>query len=252
MKKSLLIAITIALLSISVFGANQLINNISERSMDESVLREQDEKYVYFVDALNPANDEKAYIDRLISSGYDVNAVIDIYEFWLDTSEDIEIIEKVYAYLPEDKETKYWIDDAFIDLSNKGETLYLFSDLTYEQGKAYIDSGISLTDMSIADVMSRKGIKNLEEIIESRMENASWYEIADEIYDFSSEQGYDEHNRDVYNSIDDGFEIINSIKKARLTGDSVLSCLSDAIEERAASESVEERDIPVDDEQLQF
>lgn len=258
MKKRIIIILSlIAMLTISAFAANAVIGNIKEASysnfsVDKSLLKNEQliladnvalkqlqsdmnkgedinapvKKYAYFISVLNPTDEEKDYIDSLIKKGYDAESLIDIYEFWIDTAENLDIIEKVYKYKPYEDDAKYWIENAFIALSNDGKTKNKLSDLTLEEAKHYYyDCDVSPDDMLVAGIMSRKGVHDVDEIIESHIEGKTWYDIADEIYDFSTSS----ENKEKYSEIDNGREILSCIRMSRTTGNDVITYFEDLV-----------------------
>lgn len=275
-----IIAVVLVVLTVSAYAANVVIENLNQASqfehvVDESLLTNSElilsenialkqlksnmdkgenvdsqiTKYAYFISVLNPTTEEKNYIDSLIKKGYDAEALIEIYEFWLDTAEDINIIEEVYSYNPNDEEVEYWIENAFISLSNEGKTINMFSDLTFEEVKEYYyDYGISPDDILVAGRMSRKGVRDAETIIQSRMNGETWYEIADDIYNLSSDSTVNLMSENKpYTEIDDGCEILSCIRMSRTTGNDINTYLNDL----SKGESIIEKQLINEDELME-
>ncbi len=170
-------------------GSPEVKNNLALREFAKEQkggenVQEDVEAYAHFLADLYPTEEEIRYIDGLIGEGYDAKAVVEIYEFWQDTQEDLSIIEEVYAYRPTE-EVKHWVDEGFIKLAAQGKTKTQYSNLSVEEVKAYYESGISYEDILTADKLSRHGTKDINHVLSMKRENASWYEIIDDVYTLS-------------------------------------------------------------------
>ncbi len=200
------------------------------------------EAYAHFLADLYPTEEEIRYIDSLIGKGYDAKAVVEIYEFWQDTQEDIAIIEAVYEYLPPVEGVKYWVDEAFISLERKGKTKGHYSNLTVEEVQEYYKEGVSYEDMRIADKLSRYGTKEFEEIMSDQMEEVSWYEIIDKVYTISpadQKEAYIEK----YKSIEEPHEILASIRLSEQNILSLEEALDGVLVENSSTTQLAEKNI---------
>lgn len=201
------------------------------------------EAYAYFISVLQPTDSERVYIDNLILKGKDAEALVNIFEFWQDTTEDLSIIEAVYKYMPHpDYPEKYWVDNAFIDLANKGITKNQYSNLSYDDVKEYSRKGLSYDELRAADKMSRKGKKQIGEILDKRQEGISWYEIADSIYSLSSDETR-LADIDTYKIITDVNEVMASIKLAKKEGQKAKEYLNAVMDGKSAVYQLEEAEL---------
>ncbi len=65
--------------------------------------------------SINQQKTEQKYIAQLVTEGYELDKLIEIYKFWLDTDEDIELIKKIYdAYDPiNEEEDNHWVEEVY-------------------------------------------------------------------------------------------------------------------------------------------
>lgn len=195
----------------------------SERKQGENV-QDYVEYYSYFLSVLKPTSAEKEYVDRLISNGFDVEAVVKIFDFWRYTDEDMSIIEEAYGYKPYDVKISYWVDDAFIFLCSNGKTKGEFVDMSVEKVEEYMAGGIAPEEIRAADKFGRRGVLNADEILSQRLSGKSWCEIANTVYDFKLSDE-EIHN---YENIDDPFEFIDVFKVSARTGENAKELLDKA------------------------
>lgn len=127
--------------------------------------------YAYVVQIYNKSADEMNYIDSLIYGGADIEDIINIYKFWLTTNENIEIVGKIYN-IKNDISDKFWIEEAFNQLTENKHGV-----LNSGQIKEYTDKGLGLSDIKTANILSRKGVYTINEILELKLKDTSWDEI---------------------------------------------------------------------------
>ena len=170
-----------------------------------------------------------------MEKGYDVNALYEIYKFWRDTAEDIEIIEEVYKFKPESPNVMYWVDEAFIELANQGKTKNQYSNLSVEEVEAYKNSGMTFSDILVADKLSRYGTEKIETILDEKQSGVSWFEITDNVYSISSPEEK-AANAEKYKNISDPYEILDSIALSKKSGKSATEYLDAVICGESSSE----------------
>lgn len=121
------------------------------------------------------STEEIEYIYDLLINGYSVEDVLNICYFWLDTNEDIHIIEEIYKY-------KYtysganWIENAFNRITNDKCGV-----LTTEDVNEYLNRGLTTQDIITANVLCRKGVLTIQEILESKIQGESFVQISERI-----------------------------------------------------------------------
>lgn len=118
------------------------------------------------------------YIANLIISGYNGIDVIDAAYFWLDTNEDISIIEDMCQWKIKniDYDGEFWEENAFNDITDNKCGV-----LTAEDFEEYSKIGISIDEILIADRLSRKGVYTIQEILEKYHNGMTLTDIAIEI-----------------------------------------------------------------------
>lgn len=127
--------------------------------------------YAYVVQIYNKSADEMNYIDSLIYGGADIEDIINIYKFWLTTNESIGIVGEIYNIKNEISD-KFWIEEAFNQLTENKHGV-----LNSGQIKEYTDKGLGLPDIKTANILSRKGVYTINEILELKLKDMSWDEI---------------------------------------------------------------------------
>ena len=207
--------------------APALITALKEKKiaeMDFETLQE----LARFEETYNLSDAEKACFVSWINNGKDVRLLIYIYEFWLTTEEDISIIEDVYDMfvdgydpemrLPSDKDL--WFEGLFNFLSGNR-----YGKLTTAVTEEYMDKGLSLEDIKMAERMSRTGRMNVGEILEKKSAGTKWCDIAAEVNNIP-----ELHNRSELN-VDELQDILTLIK---ITGKSATEILKESKNSSAA------------------
>ena len=140
---------------------------------------EIDEDLILFsewVKTYAPSEEAQKTVAELISSGADVNALISLCIFREDTDKPFSIVEEIYSYAPEDvseyKDHIIWIESTYNRICNIEDEA-----LTIDEVKAYVEDGISTQDIMIANRISRKGEKNIKDVLEERKSGKSWYNL---------------------------------------------------------------------------
>lgn len=207
--------------------------HIIKNETDEKFAEEDMEAYAYFLAELYPSDDEIQYIDALIKRGYRVKDLVEIFVYWQDTQEDLNIIEKVYAYRPPVDGVLYWVDSAFIKLAEKGETKGNYAGLTVEEVREYQQKGLSYEEILTADKLSRYGTKEVKTILEDKQADVSWYEIMDDVYGLCPPEER-EANIAKYKNIENPEEIFASMKLAELNETSLSAALDGVLDNESS------------------
>lgn len=140
-------------------------------------------KVVEFKEKYNMSPDEKAQFDKWIIEGKNPQLLMYIYQFWITTDEDISIIEDVYNMfvenyeedmrLPQNKDL--WFEGIFNNLTG-GK----YGRLTSDEIDEYLQNGMSIEDIEIAEYLSRRGT-DVHDIIADKASDKEWSEIAADI-----------------------------------------------------------------------
>ena len=133
-------------------------------------------KYLEWIKVYNPSEEAKKIIAQLIADGADVDALIAVCIFWEDTDEPFSIVEDIYNNAPDDltefEDHILWIESTYNYLTKQEDNA-----LTIEEVQAYVESGISTSEILIANRMSRKDENDIKEILEKRQNGKSWYDL---------------------------------------------------------------------------
>lgn len=127
---------------------------------------------VYLKERFEKTPQEMQYILDMITSGYDAQTVVDISYFWVDTSEDVTIITKIYNKLPKYEKYRNPIENAFNDVTGYKCGVLDPEDIIY-----YLEKGITTEDIRTANKLCRKAIFTIQEILEMRIQGKTFKEI---------------------------------------------------------------------------
>jgi len=125
----------------------------------------------------NITSEQSQYLCSVVKSSNDYFLTMSIYEFWQTTSEPIDIIGKIYELYDEEYRSIYWIEDAFNIITENRHGV-----LDKAGIDAYIEKGLTTEDILYANIMSRKGVLTINEILDQRADKKAWLEITSEIY----------------------------------------------------------------------
>lgn len=148
-----------------------------------------------FEEEYNMDQSTRAQFRQWIAEGKDYRLLMYIYEFWMTTNEDISIISDAYDMfvqnydedmrLPANK--SLWFEGIFNTLTGNK-----FGKITLDDIDTYMDAGLNLSDIKLAERISRAGVKNVHEILDDRTNDKTWSSIAAEIYDMPELLSYPE------------------------------------------------------------
>ncbi|MCL2838089.1 MAG: hypothetical protein FWE04_03335 [Oscillospiraceae bacterium] len=132
--------------------------------------------FEFIREAFGLSEEAMDYIADLIISGRDMEEIIHITYFWLETNEDISIIGEIYDMKDEFAGSSFWLEFAFNRITGNRHGV-----LTDEEAVEYLEMGLDFDDLEIARVLSRQGVMTIHEILDERAEDVSFSELAAEI-----------------------------------------------------------------------
>lgn len=134
-----------------------LKTNISDTSSIADILS----SYLYLRDVYGLNNEQLEYIAGLIINGADPNNILDIAYFWVDTCEDITIIEQIYNKKGDYEGGRFWIENAYNNVTNNVHGV-----LESEEINNYLSLGVTVSDIQNANILSRKGVYSIKQILD--------------------------------------------------------------------------------------
>ena len=126
--------------------------------------------------------EEIAYIKSLVSGGKDLNPLMDMYYFLLDCDEPLDFLETFYEGAERIHfEGGHWVENAY-NVATENKTGVLDG----QQVAEYL-ADVSLKDITAANILCRKGVYDIEEILDLLIGGTSWESIFNTVYgaDFS-------------------------------------------------------------------
>ncbi len=122
--------------------------------------------------------EESAYILSLVELDYDLEKLIDIYEFLQYTNDGIDMIKPIYDFSENQFEADFWIENAYATITHTENNA-----LTQEEVMGYIEKGVSLDDILLIYQMGLQSNMTERQIIQERLRGVSWSEISAKVYD---------------------------------------------------------------------
>lgn len=117
------------------------------------------------------------FLDRA-EQGKNLAKLLDIYRFLFFSSRDYSLIDAIYEKGANSNFCKpYWLEDAF-----QTATEYRSGLLQDGEISSYREQGVSLSDMLLANNLSFKGVKTIQQILNQRAAGDSWFAIISSIY----------------------------------------------------------------------
>ncbi len=177
----------------------ELLNSIY--SGDE--LYDEVETYTLFKARVKPTEEEFDVVYDFISDGMRVSDIAAACRFWETTNDDISVLREICSRNENYDMSKdlYWYEDAYNEITD-----YVHGVLDEEDVKSYVEKGLTTEDMSIANVLSRKGVYTIKQILKLRLNNRTWIEIFDDVYPYLFNDGIDD-----YTEITDGRQILHAV-----------------------------------------
>ncbi|OQB13715.1 MAG: hypothetical protein BWY15_01563 [Firmicutes bacterium ADurb.Bin193] len=150
---------------------NTIFERINRSGKTKNEIYEDIFQYKKFKKMYKPASQDMAYLDALIIKGANIATLINIYDFWLTTSEDISIIGQIYD-LSSAIAGPYWIEDAFNQITGNRHGV-----LDKDGINQYLSQQITAEDIRIANVLSRKGVLTITEVLDRFAADRDWAAI---------------------------------------------------------------------------
>ena len=124
-------------------------------------------------------NEEQQYLAGLMSQGYEAKWLAEIFEFYITCCEDKEVIQEIYDIaIEKGYADKFWVEEAYNDAT---DDVHGVLDSEEMNEYLYVD-GIEIEDVKAANVLSRRGVYTIQQLLTKRQEGKSWSTLIDEVY----------------------------------------------------------------------
>lgn len=133
--------------------------------------------YLYLRDVYGLSNQELEYIAGLIIGGAEPSDIMEAAYFWLDTCEDISIIEQIYNKKSEYEGGKFWVENAYNDV-----TEYIHGELSVDDVNHYLEVGAAAVDIQNANVLSRRGVYTIQQILDRIIGGETIVDVMNDVY----------------------------------------------------------------------
>lgn len=146
---------------------------------DKQILSEEEYMMLYaYVELLmkyQPTEQELSEIDNLISAGNNVFDVVNVFVFWRTTDCGIDTMGQVLQ-MKDTLTGRNWIENAYNIIT---QNRYGVLDRTaYEE---YISRGATMADIDYANILCRKGIYTIQEILDEKVSGKTWEQIVSQM-----------------------------------------------------------------------
>lgn len=223
---------TIALYPSNFYSMVEILkSNISDTASIADILA----SYLYLRDIYGLNNEQLEYIAGLITNGADPNSILDIAYFWADTCEDITIIEQIYNKKGDYEGGRFWIENAYNNITKNVHGV-----LKSEEINNYLSLGVTVSDIQNANILSRKGVYSIKQILDRIAGGDTMINIINEVYGTSISQPVSLFGISENKKPDES--ILNSKELAALENKQIEESASEILsDEKTAERLVEKR-----------
>lgn len=122
---------------------------------------------------------EYVAVRDMVLDGCDVKTVMDIYQFYQTTNEDVSLVRDIYDLV--------WEGEAITNRDAVFENAFNYLTdnkcgvLNRDEIEEYLEKGLSIDDIQQANVLSRKGVMTINEILDKLERGTSWESIVEKI-----------------------------------------------------------------------
>lgn len=208
----------------------KLKTNISDTSSIAEILS----SYLYLRDIYELNNEQLEYIAGLIINGADPNSILDIAYFWVDTCEDITIIEQIYNKKGDYEGGRFWIENAYNNVTNNVHGV-----LESEEINNYLSLGVTVSDIQNANILSRKGVYSIKQILDKIAGGDTMINIMNEVYGTSISQTVSLFG--ISENEESGDNILNCKELAALENKQIEESASEILSDEKTSERLVEK-----------
>lgn len=190
--------------------------------------------YMYLTNGYNLTDENAEYIAGLIADGYNAREVLACAYFWLDTNEDISIIQKMCDVKAEsDKYDRIstWVEEIFNYITNDKCGVLSEDDVI-----AYENDGISHSEIMTANRLCRKGVYTIQQILDRVKNGEKLADIAAEI-----ENAINPSAQNFAEPVSDADEILTYHELGMLGESPAVISEKQAAENKTAEEILEEK-----------
>ena len=198
----------------------KLVASVKAQKPNSEAFYELMYEYGYFIRIYQPTPKEIEYIEKLVLDGYDLDKLIQIYKFWLDTDEDITLLQRIYdQYGSLYQEDTNWVETAFNQMTGSA-----YGVLDREQIHAYYEKGLTRDDIVTANRLCRMGQWTIQKILDQKVSGMSWVEIIAQIYGQSAKKdtfNLSPSQIQAFQKIERGKEILDALFLSRRTAEDI-------------------------------
>ena len=132
--------------------------------------------YIEFIGENSFTSEQIKIINNILEKGTTIQTLSQVYDFWLTTNEPFEIIEEICS-MEDAYFSEFWYENAFNKLTDNKHGV-----LDIEDVEEYKAKGISSNQILAGNILCRKGVYTINEILDKVVKGANIEEIACEIY----------------------------------------------------------------------
>ena len=180
---------------------NDIIKLMEEKGYYEDEIGKAMTKFIRTATNYDFTDTEISNVYELMKGNYDLRKIAEIFLFTLDTENprDFIFIKEIYdtsELLKND--TDNWMETAYNYLTENRNGVIELGEISY-----YVTNGITIDEMRIANLMSRKGKKPIKQILDEKINGKEWPNITKDIYENISINSFKETKElvDIYNCI---------------------------------------------------
>ena len=190
---------------------------VSEKGIDKEQIPLTDysdiEGYLYLIEKYKPNSEELDIVNNLIKNDISMDIILEVFDFYRTTNENPDIINKLVSY-KDILNGRHWVENAFNSITKDKCGV-----LDYDTYMEYIDKGLSMEEISASNILCRKGVYTIQEILKKRENETLWSDIINDVY---SKIGEDKiFINPKTDSDDDGLKLLDLKRTSEIYGVSI-------------------------------
>ena len=127
--------------------------------------------YMYFKKLYKPDKETLEYMESLMTGSADMLKLINIFDFWQTTCEDISIVGKIYA-MSGTMDGAFWVEELYNQATGNRHGV-----LDSDGVAKYMSMGFTANEIAAANILSRRGVYTITDILDKVSEGTSWADI---------------------------------------------------------------------------
>ena len=149
---------------------------VIDNEFEENDRKKLENRFINTITDYKMTEKEFEHVSTLINDNYDIEKVLDIYEFLRWTNSDVDMIVDIYIEGGNNSDKKFWIYDTYDKINARYDDMLSVDDVAY-----YVGRGLTVDEIAGAYELSFAGIKTTKAMLNERLDGKTWNEISADI-----------------------------------------------------------------------